>query len=135
VNYKSKGLATHLWESHEIVYLTRKHNRTRKFERIQTKSSSLGVHNEDDGRKMTINDKHHFSNSDYFISIMFLGLAIFCCLYSCKTHSLTIMGLTDYSFWSCLRIPSTSCPTFCWSHYSSHYKRWTLTVSSPAVNF
>jgi len=51
------------------------------------KSSSLGVHNKADGRKITINDKHHligqynFSNSDFFISITFLCLAIFCCLY------------------------------------------------------
>jgi len=55
----SKDLATHSLESHEIVYLTRKHNRTRKFEGIQMKSSSLSVHNEDDRRKITINDKHH----------------------------------------------------------------------------
>jgi len=54
-----KGLATRLWESQGIVYLIRKHNRTRKFEGFQTKSSSLGVHNEDNGRKITINDKHH----------------------------------------------------------------------------
>jgi len=46
----SKDLATHSWESHRIVYLTWKLNHTRKFEGIQMKSSSLGVHNEDNGR-------------------------------------------------------------------------------------
>jgi len=49
-----------MWESHEIVYLIRKNIRTRKFERIQTKSFSLGVHNDDNvKKKITINDKHH----------------------------------------------------------------------------
>jgi len=48
----------------------------------------LGVQNDDDdGWKITIIDKHHligqqnFSNSNYFIFITFLCLAIFCCLY------------------------------------------------------
>jgi len=52
------GLTTH-WDSHEIVYLTQKHKHMIKFEGIQTKSSSLGAPNEDGGRKITINDKHH----------------------------------------------------------------------------
>jgi len=32
--------------------------KTHSYEKIQTKSSSLSVHNEDDGRKITINNKH-----------------------------------------------------------------------------
>jgi len=31
----------------------------RKFEEIQGKLSSLGVHNKDNGQRVTINDKHH----------------------------------------------------------------------------
>jgi len=40
--------------------LTQKNIRMRKFEGIQTKTFSLlGVHNDDDGRKIAINDKYH----------------------------------------------------------------------------
>jgi len=39
--------------------LTRKIIRTRKFEGIQTKSLLLGVHNDGDGRKITLYDKYH----------------------------------------------------------------------------
>ena len=59
VNNIRPSTPTRSWESHEIVYLTRKNIRTRKFEGIQTKSSSLGVHNDDDGRKITIDDKYY----------------------------------------------------------------------------
>jgi len=89
--------ATHSWESHEIVYLTRKHKRTIKFEEVQMKSSLLGAPNEDDERKIAINDKRHiligrynFSNSNYFISTTFLCLAISCCLYHMQD------SFTDY---------------------------------------
>jgi len=39
--------------------MTGKHQRTIKFEGILTISSSLGAPNENDGRKIAINDKHH----------------------------------------------------------------------------
>jgi len=82
-----KGLASRLWESHGIIYMTRKHKRTIKFEGIQTELPSLGAPNENDGWKIAINDKHHligqknFNNGNYCISTTFLCLAIFCCLY------------------------------------------------------
>jgi len=91
-NNTSRG-QQHLRPGLTIVRITRnrlfdtKNIRTRKFEGIQTKSSWLGAHNNNDGRKITIDDKHHligqynFSNSNYFISILFLCLATFCCLY------------------------------------------------------
>jgi len=50
-----ESLATHSWESHEVVYLTRKHKRTIKFEEIQMKSSSLGALKEDNRKKKNRN--------------------------------------------------------------------------------
>jgi len=61
------------------------------------KSSSLGVHNDDDGRKITIDDKHHligqwnFSNSNYisFPPCCFIWQFFVVCIL-CKTNSRTI---------------------------------------------
>jgi len=39
--------------------LTRKNICKKKFERIQVKLSLLGVHNNDDKQKITIDDKYH----------------------------------------------------------------------------
>jgi len=49
----------HNRENHTKSSIWHKKIRMRKFEKIQTKLSSLGVHNGDDGRKITIDDKHH----------------------------------------------------------------------------
>jgi len=71
------------------------------------KLSLLGVHNKDDGRKITVDDKYHligqynFSNSDYSISTTFLCLAIFCCLYLVQD------SFTDYL----LCVSSNECVT------------------------
>jgi len=75
----SKGLT--LVRSHEIIYLTRKHKHTIKFEGIQTKSSS-GAPNEDDGRKIA---KVIISFLPHLSVWQFSAVCI-----SWKTHSRTI---------------------------------------------
>jgi len=72
---------------HTLVRITRnltrnrlfdtKNNHTRKFERIQTKSASLGVHNDDDGRKITINDKHHLISHLFGYLFHFYHVSLF----------------------------------------------------------
>jgi len=62
----SRQSDSELRPGHTIVRITTKWSicpekniRMRKFEIIQTKLSLLGVHNDDDGRKITIDDNFH----------------------------------------------------------------------------
>jgi len=57
--YQQYGIKAwpHNRENHtELSIFDLKNNRMRKFEGIQMKRSSLGVHNDDDGRKITIDN-------------------------------------------------------------------------------